>query len=57
MYAILSTAAKVHEKDDPLHSSRCLVAGEIGADRKNDSLLYSKTEEGIKKNDSFKQIR
>jgi hypothetical protein len=49
MYVILSTAAKVHEKDDPLHSSRCSVVGEIGADRKNDSLLYSKTKEGIKK--------
>lgn len=49
MYVILSIAAKVHEKDDPLHSSRYSVAGEIGADRKNDSLLYSKTKEGIKK--------
>jgi len=49
MYAIISTVAKVHEKDDPLHSSRCSVVGEIGADRKNDSLLYSKTKEGIEK--------
>jgi hypothetical protein len=39
-------------KNDPLHSSRCSFTGKAGVDGKNDSLfilLYSKTEEGIKK--------
>jgi hypothetical protein len=49
MYAIISTAAKVREKNDSLHSSRCSVVRKIGVDGKNDSLLYSKTKEGIKK--------
>jgi hypothetical protein len=49
MYAILSTAAKVHEKGDSLHSARCSFAREAGVDGKNDSLLYSKAKEGIKK--------
>jgi len=30
MYAIILTAAKVHEKNNPLHSSRCPVVGEAG---------------------------
>jgi hypothetical protein len=49
MYVIISTAAKVREKDDSLHFARCSFTGKAGVDGKNDSLLYSKTKEGIKK--------
>jgi hypothetical protein len=49
MYVIISTAAKVCEKDHSLHSARCSFTGKAGVDGKNDSLLYSKTEEGIKR--------
>ncbi|QNU20474.1 hypothetical protein IC805_13195 [Geobacillus thermoleovorans] len=49
MYVIISTAAKVREKDDSLYSARCSFAREAGVDGKNDSLLYSKAKEGIKK--------
>jgi hypothetical protein len=56
MYAIISTAAKVREKNDSLHSSRCSVVRKIGVDGKNDS-LFQKRKKELKKNDSFKQIR
>jgi hypothetical protein len=58
MYAIISTATKVREKNDSLHSSRCSVVRKIGVDGKNDSLYYiQKRKKELKKNDSFKQIR
>ncbi|MGG1557887.1 hypothetical protein [Geobacillus thermoleovorans] len=49
MYAILSIAAKVREKDDSLYSAIYSLTREAGVDGKNDSLLYSKAKEGIKK--------
>jgi hypothetical protein len=49
MYVILSTAAKARKKDRSLHSAGCSFTGKAGVDGKNDSLLYSKTKEGIKK--------
>jgi hypothetical protein len=48
VYAIISTVAKVCEKDDSLYSSRCSVVGKIGVDGKK-HLLYSKVKGGIKK--------
>jgi hypothetical protein len=49
MYVIIPTAAKLREKDDSLYSAGCSFTRKAGVDGKNDSLLYSKTKEGIKK--------
>jgi hypothetical protein len=48
MYVIISTAAKVREKDRSLHFARCSFTGKAEVDGKTISL---------KENDSFKQIR